>query len=144
VILAVFDTNTVVAGVPASHGTLRDLFDSWRAERFQLVLSEHILTEAAHAWTNPYWQRRFPADRVALVMQMLRREATITPITARVQGIAAHPTDDLILAAAMSAEANVVVTGDRQLRSIDMYQGIAIRTPREFLTFLEAGSEINP
>jgi putative PIN family toxin of toxin-antitoxin system len=133
----VFDANTIVSGFPASDGVLRTLIDHWRAGRFQLVVSEHILTEVARAWTTPYWQRRFPPERVALVLDLIRSEATVTSITVDVRGIATHPEDDLVLATAMSAGATVIVTGDRRLREVGAYQGVTIRTPREFVTLLE-------
>lgn len=49
-----------------------------------------------------------------------------------------------MIATAVSAPADFLITGDHRLRRVDSYQGVAIRTPREFLELLEAESEINP
>jgi predicted nucleic acid-binding protein len=53
-----------------------------------------------------------------------------------VQGVASHPEDDLILATAVSAQADYLVTGDRQLLALGEYQGAQIVTPRAFATIL--------
>lgn len=57
----------------------------------------------------------------------------MTAITVQVTGIATHAHDDLVLATAISAGAEYLVTGDRGLRDVGEYQGVAILTPREFL-----------
>jgi predicted nucleic acid-binding protein len=45
-------------------------------------------------------------------------------------------TDDLILATALSAQADYLVTGDSQLQGLGAYRGVAIISPREFLSRL--------
>ena len=136
-IRVVLDANVFVSGFPASAGTLPALIDRWRAGAFQLVASEPILTEVERAWTKPYWTRRFPPDRVAVVLALLRETAEITPITVGVKGVATHPEDDVVLAAAVSAAVDILVTGDRHLRAVGKYRGVTILTPREFLDRLE-------
>jgi predicted nucleic acid-binding protein len=63
--------------------------------------------------------------------------ATRTPVTVVVAGIATHPEDDLVLAAAVSAGADYLVTGDKQLLRIGRYEGVTIVSPRDFLTLLD-------
>ena len=53
--------------------------------------------------------------------------------------MATHPQDDLVLAAAVSAGADYLVTGDRKLLSLGRYLGVTIVSPRTFLTLLEQG-----
>lgn len=139
-IRVVFDANTVVSGLPATSGTLAELIDRWRFEQFQLVLSPHILTEVERAWNKPYWQSRFPADRAAFVLQLLREHALIIPITARVLGVATHPEDDLVLATAISARVPYLVTGDNGLLRVGQYDGVTILAPRVFITLLDQHS----
>ncbi|MCC7021329.1 MAG: hypothetical protein IT338_00795 [Thermomicrobiales bacterium] len=51
--------------------------------------------------------------------------------------MATHPEDDLILATAVACRASYLVTGDRKLRAVGAFRGVAILSPREFLTRLE-------
>ncbi len=59
------------------------------------------------------------------------------PITVTVQGVASHPEDDLILATAVSARADYLVTGDRQLLALGTFQGVQIVSPRDFVAILD-------
>jgi predicted nucleic acid-binding protein len=72
----------------------------------------------------------------------LRSETTLTPITVNVAGVASRPEDDLVLAAAVSAKVDFLVTGDTNLRKVDRFQGVVILTPREFLALLEQSMTI--
>lgn len=136
-IRAVFDANVLVSGFPAASGTMANLIDHWRAGIFQLVISDHIIAEVSRAWTKPYWQARFSQVQVARALVLLEQEADVTPITVRVVGIATHPEDDLVLATAVSARVDYLVTGDTRLRDVGSYRGVVICSPRAFLDLLE-------
>ena len=66
----------------------------------------------------------------------MRHEAEVTPITVRVAGVATHPEDDLVLATAVSAGADYLVTGDRQLQKLGRHGSVTILSPRGFLALL--------
>jgi hypothetical protein len=66
---------------------------------------------------------------------MISTRATISPVTAIVRGAATHPEDDLVLATAVSARADCLVTGDRQLQRLGSYQGVSILSPALFSSF---------
>ncbi|HET8523446.1 MAG TPA: putative toxin-antitoxin system toxin component, PIN family [Thermomicrobiales bacterium] len=127
------DANILVAGIPATSGTLSALIDLWRAGAFRPVLSQHILDEVLRAWTKPYWQSRLPQGERNLAISLLQQEAERTGITVQVSGIATHPEDDLVLATALSADVPYLVTGDKGLLTIRAYGGTSILTANEFL-----------
>lgn len=136
-IRAVLDANILVSGFPASSGITAALIDHWRAGTFQLVTSEHIIDEVNRAWTKPYWRTRFSQVQVARALALLQQEADVTPIIVHVVGIATHREDDLVLAAAVSAAADYLVTGDNGLQAVGRYCGVVIRSPRAFLELLK-------
>jgi predicted nucleic acid-binding protein len=47
--------------------------------------------------------------------------------------VATHPEDDLVLATAISAKAEYLVSGDTKLQRLGTYEGVKIVSPREFL-----------
>ncbi len=55
--------------------------------------------------------------------------------------MATHPEDDLVLATAVSAAADYLVTGDKQLQRLGGYHGVAIVSPRDFLALLQQQDE---
>ena len=68
---------------------------------------------------------------------LLCRRATVSKIAVSVHGIATHPEDDLILATAVSAKADYLVTGDTKLQRLGTYEAVAILNPRRFLETLK-------
>ena len=137
-IYAVFDANVIAAGFPARPGTLKTLIERWRAGEFELVVSTYILDEVAIAWSKPYWRARFSARQVDAALSLLRQRAQLTPISVFVEGVASHPQDDLIIATAVSAEAEYLVSGDKELQDLRSYGQVKIVSPAAFLAILDA------
>jgi putative PIN family toxin of toxin-antitoxin system len=106
---------------------------------FEIAVSEHILSEVSRALTKPYFRSRLTEEEVAEAELLLRDRARMVQPDIEIHGVASHPEDDLILATAMSAEASYLVTGDAALLAIGEYQGIQIRSPRDFLEVLLSG-----
>ncbi len=137
---AVPDTNVLASGLasfrnPAS--TVAQILGLWRAGGFTLVTSEYIVTELSHTLQSTYFWQRLSPQQISSAMRLLRSETTITPITAKVHGVATHPEDDVILATAVSAKADYLVTGDTKLQHVGTYQRVTILSPRRFLATLE-------
>jgi len=138
-IVAVFDTNVLasaIVGVLQATGTLGRLYRAWTAGAFVLLLSEPILAELDRTLRKPYFQRVLAETEVATALAALRRDARVVPLDLPVRGIASHPEDDLVLATALNAGADYLVTGDRDLHALGSFEGIAIVTPRAFLDLL--------
>jgi predicted nucleic acid-binding protein len=55
-----------------------------------------------------------------------------------VRGVAPHPEEDIVLAAAVSARADFLVTGDHDFLRVRQYQSTRLITPQAFLVTLAA------
>ncbi len=135
-ISAVFDTNVLASGFVRPEPAPGQLLLLWRAGHYTLVTSEHILSELARTFQEPYFARHLTPEQRASNLEILRREALVVPITANVSGVATHPEDDHILATAVSARADYLVTGDTKLQRLGAYEGVTIVGPRQFLELL--------
>jgi putative PIN family toxin of toxin-antitoxin system len=133
---AVLDTNVLASGFVRPEPPPGALLAAWRAARFTLITSEHILGELARTFDEPYFGRHLTPEQRVNNIALLRAEAAVVPLTVIVHGVATHPEDDLVLATALSARADYLVTGDRQLRAVSPFRAVIICTPREFLDFL--------
>ena len=141
----VLDANTLASGAVAPEGgTLATLIDSWQLGWFSVVLSSPILAELERALTDTYFTQRLSVADIAAYLALVRQTATITPISVEVQGVATHPEDDLVLAAALSAKADYLVSGDKKLQKLGSYQGVAIVSPRGFVDALGKESQDLP
>jgi predicted nucleic acid-binding protein len=68
---------------------------------------------------------------------LLSKFAEHVAIRRRVAGVATHPEDDPILATALSARADYLVTGDLRLqRRVPTFQGIPLVLAADFLDIL--------
>jgi len=108
--------------------------EAWLLERrFTVISSDRILEEVERALAKPYFARCAPiADRRANV-ELLRREAAVVTPRTPVRGVATHPEDDQVLAAALDGGADYLVTGDRSLLGLGSFRGIPIVSASEFV-----------
>ncbi len=139
-IIAVLDTNILVSGASITSTPPGQILNAWREGKFELVVSSYIIDELKRTFQKPYFQSHLTAEDISSFMDLLQNETTITPITAKVEGIATHLEDDLILATAVSAKADYLVTGDGPLlRKVgNSYQSTKLVTPNEFLQILKS------
>jgi putative PIN family toxin of toxin-antitoxin system len=139
VIRAVLDTNVLAAGivgVDVLTSTPGELIRRWRIGQFDLVISDHILNEVELTLVKPYFVNRLSAEWMIASVQLLRQRAIATTMSRSVTGVASHPQDDLVLATAISAGVDYLVTGDRELRQIGQYEGVWVVSPSQFLPVL--------
>ena len=127
----VFDTNVLFAAYIA-RGTCATLYEQALAAA-TLLTSEIILQEfekklVAKGKVEPEKAARLRAEIVA--------NSSIVPIEPPTNPVCRDPDDDAILATAVAAHADLLVTGDKDLLVIGIYQGIPIVTPAECLARL--------
>ena len=135
---ATVDTNVLASGFVGQAETSAPaaILDAWRARRFTMALSEHILDELAATFEAPYFTQRLTRVQAAANLALLRGRAQIVSLTNDIVGVATHPEDDLVLATAVSAGVDVLVTGDTKLQRLGTVQGVMILSPRQFLDAL--------
>lgn len=136
-IRATLDVNVLVSGLPASRGVPAELIARWLRREFALVVSEHILAEAAEAWEQPYWARRYSTAQVAEAIALLRERAIVVRPVTTVHGVGEDEEDDLVIATAVGGGAQHLVTGDKALQTLLRFGGIDIVSPRQFLDRLD-------
>lgn len=135
-----FDANVSASGVLGfrrPESTPGELLRRWRTPTLTLVTSEHLIAEIERTLANPFFASRIPAPERAAAVTALKQDARLTAVTVTVVGVATHPEDDLVLAAAVSAAAEDLVTGDKPLQQLVAYDGVTIVSPRDFLTRLQ-------
>ena len=143
-IRAVLDTN-VLASATANFSVQNSipaaLLHAAVIRRFQLVTSRVILDELHRTLQKPYFRQRLAAQDLQEFERIITRWAIIVPITVHVSGVATHAEDDPILATALSAQVDYLVTGDQRLRKhVPSISGIPLVSPTKFLDTLSRQS----
>lgn len=120
----------------APGGTLATILDAWQDHQFEVIVSQPILAELERTLANPYFASRLSAQDTEAYPNLVRSSAVVQPVITSVAGTATHPKDDAILATALDGAVDYIVTGDKQLKAIGSFQGIAILSPAEFVGML--------
>ncbi|MCA0242535.1 MAG: putative toxin-antitoxin system toxin component, PIN family [Proteobacteria bacterium] len=136
----VLDTNVVMAGL-LWNGPPRRLLQAAIDGEVDLFSSAVLLDELAHTLGYSKFTKRiesFGTSIAALVAQHTALVSLVAP--ASVPRLVANDSDDdHVIAAAVAARAELIVTGDRKhLLPIGSHQGIAIVSAREVVDRLEA------
>ncbi|CAO3372562.1 putative toxin-antitoxin system toxin component, PIN family [Azospirillum argentinense] len=133
----VLDTNILVgyallgAEVPRRSLAIRDSVAAVRARGVALV-SDATLAELREVLMRPDFERYRPAAERAAFLDAFAAEARrVEP--APVERLCRDPDDDMFLAVALAADADWLVTVDRQLLSVRQVGRTCILRPERFL-----------
>ena len=133
----VLDTNVFVSSLLTRTGSPSRLLDLWRGGRYLLVTCPGIVDEIRANLESPRIQAKYavsPED-IGQLVALLHQDAMMVPGLSNVGGtIPEDPKDEMILACALDAEADLIVSGDHHLLDLGQFRGIPVVTIREFLT----------
>jgi uncharacterized protein len=124
---AVLDTNVVASGLLWG-GAPRQLLLAAREKKLQLYTSTTLLLELTDILGRAKFARKIAAAQLS-VDQLVERYALLTTVVHPVMiapTILDDPDDDQVLACALAAKAEMIVSGDRHLLDLQAYRGVRI------------------
>ena len=130
----VLDTNTLVSALIAPNGPPRRLLDAGRARIFELCSSPVLMAELLDVVSREKFASRLVLAALTplTIVSEIRRLATMVAPASVPRIVADDPDDDHVLACALAANADLIVSGDKHLLGlVGEYQGIRIVTPAE-------------
>jgi putative PIN family toxin of toxin-antitoxin system len=113
---AVLDSSVLVSAFWTPHGSVVRLLREPARSRYELCLSDAILTETAETLLTKPRLRRYAAyadENVREYVRWLLTQAEMVPDPEPERVVLNDPKDDPIIAAAVAARADYLVTGDR-------------------------------
>jgi len=140
VLKVVLDTNVFVSSLLSKAGSPAMVIDSWRAGQYLIVTSRSIISEIKRVVEASDIRKKYGLtdDLIERLILLLEKDAIVVPGLSAVAGaIPKDPTDEMFLAVALDARADLIVSGDRHLLDLGEYKQIPILTVRQFLEFLE-------
>jgi len=130
-IRATLDTNVLVSALEFG-GTPGQILNMHTDDAFVLCMSSSIISELRRVLTEYFdWSEE---DLDATVGEIVQRAEVVEPTHA--VAVSRDPDDNHILSCAVEANVDVLVTGDNDLLVLGSFQGIQIKTPRQFLDHL--------
>jgi putative PIN family toxin of toxin-antitoxin system len=140
------DTNTVVSGLlwkGIEHGLLTEI--GGRTD-IALYASPKLLAELADVLSRNKLARAVAASGLSPDQSMSRYLEVVRVVTPTdvPPVILADPDDDHVLACALAARVDLIVSGDPHLLNLNSYQGIPIVGTREALERIAKGATTGP
>jgi putative PIN family toxin of toxin-antitoxin system len=127
--IAVFDTNVFIASI-ITEGICSKLLHRARIKEFSLISCPFIMTEIRRTLSKKF---RLSHEEIASAIEPISEAITeIIEHKLKITDICRDADDDSVLACALAAKADYLVTGDSDLLEITSFQDIRIITPRDF------------
>lgn len=136
----VLDTNALVSALLFS-GVESQLVRLWQGGSVTLLISRPILDEYLRVLAYPKFKLTRSEIRGLIEGEVLPFVEIVHP-TQRVKAIKSDPSDNKFLECALAGQAEVLISGDKQVLALRTYRKVRIQSPAEFLTsFREPGDK---
>jgi putative PIN family toxin of toxin-antitoxin system len=142
---AVLDSTVLVSAFLRREGVAAVLLRHAAGGVFDVSLSRDIITETETTLLEREHiceRYRYTDEDVREFGQMLERSFALVTDLPSLAGIVRDPTDDMVIATALKAQASHIITRDDDLLSLGEYEGITMITPEAFMGFLREQGHI--
>lgn len=126
----ILDTNVFVSGIFWS-GPPRVILRAWQEKAIELVLSIEIFDEYKRVFE--ILTKKYPPVDLSPFIEIVAREARFFEPIILDESVSSDPDDDKFIACALAAEVDYIVSGDKDLLTVNNYQGLKIIKPSAFV-----------
>jgi putative PIN family toxin of toxin-antitoxin system len=137
----VCDTNVLISGILFG-GQARQILLLASRGKITNFISDDILNEAKNVLLRPKF--KLSLQQVVAIIALFRDTFELVYPLQLHKVVKSDPDDDRILDAAVEAQVEIIVSGDKHLRSLELWRGIRILTPAEFVKEIEGEQSRRP
>ncbi len=130
----VLDTNVIISALLFT-GRTSDLTPLWQAGEITPLVSREILDEYIQVLAYPKFHLTENEIRSLIEEEVLPYVQVVKP-RKRLNVVRRDPSDDKFIECAVAGKSLVIVSGDKDLLSLETYRNISIMTPVQFLESL--------
>ncbi len=136
----ILDTGVIVSGFISPHGVPAQILARWSAGDFTLLYSPAILEELEDVLQRVWLRQRLAnvPDRIPAFLTAIKLLGELILGYTNVAGAVRDPFDEMFLACAVLGSADYLVSGDKDLLSLNGYEKTRILTPARFLSILQS------
>ncbi|MBI3540822.1 MAG: putative toxin-antitoxin system toxin component, PIN family [Deltaproteobacteria bacterium] len=129
----VLDTNVLMAGIFWS-GPPFEILKRWKMGVIKLVVSPEIIEE--YLRVGEELGQDHPGVDVGPILDLVTTSSEICIPSPLPQQVCRDASDDKFIACALSAQADYIVSGDKDLMVVSGYNGMQVVKPKEFLNLM--------
>ena len=134
---AVMDTNLLVSYLISHRPPIAKVIDVHLARGgFTLLTAPVLLEELTRVLEYPRLHRYYGAETRVRFVALIAGLSEIVDLPEEVPRICRDPDDDWVIACAVAGEADVIVSGNRDLLDLEQVSDISILSARDFLARL--------
>jgi putative PIN family toxin of toxin-antitoxin system len=127
----VFDTNSLISALLVRTSITREAFDK-ALDHYQILVSEATMEEFDDVAGREKFTSYLEEGERERFEELLYREATYVSVDVTITE-SRDPDDDKFLELAVAGEANIIVSGDSDLLTLDPFRDIRIVSPGTFV-----------
>lgn len=132
----VIDTSVFVSYLISTRGTGAWLLMLWGEDRFDIILTPQLHQELLDVLSRPEIAKRVQEQRKLALFRRLRDDAQWMQGKINANGFLPDPGDDILMAAALEAEAELITTKDKDLLNLGSCKGVRIIHPDQFISLI--------
>lgn len=133
--VVVLDVNVLVSAV-IFPGICRGVVGALGEGKFTMALSPPLLEEFLRALEKPRLKRLITPVVFEEIIALIHEKAFVVEPQMKIKACR-DPDDDAVIECAFAAKANIIVTGDQDLLTMNPFRKISILSPRTFATRLK-------
>lgn len=132
---AVIDINLFVSGVISGKGNPAKPMELWANRAFLAVISEQMVEELERVLRYPHIKNKYNLknEEIEQAVGTIKKFAVLVPDVIKLNVVKDDPDDDKVLACALAVKADYIVSGDRHLLELGVFENIPIVTVKDFI-----------
>ncbi len=132
------DTNVIISSLLKGDSIPARVM-SYILDECQLCISQFILDELERVLKRPKVKSviSWSNNKIQRYLTGLEEASMLVDDLPELRVVTEDPSDDNVLACAVAAQVDYLITGDNHLKQLESYGGIQIISPSEFLAIVE-------
>lgn len=131
----VLDTSVLISAL-LFKGELSKLVELWQKGKIVPVISRDTFQELRSVLAYPKFSLSQEEINTIIENEILPY-FEVVEVTREIKGVCRHPADDKFISCALSASADYIVSGDRDLCDLNRYMSVRIITPSDFFKIVK-------
>ena len=126
----ILDTNVFISGIFFT-GPPSQILRAWVNSRFQVVISDHILSEYKRVAES--LSSKYPSIDINPIIELFTVHCEFVDTHGINISVCEDPDDDKFIECAVASKCKIIISGDRHLLKLNGYNEINILRPRQFV-----------